>query len=234
MIFFDLDGTLLDHKSSEFLGVKAFYREYKHETMHDEETFYNLWCQASDKHFNRYLKSEITFNQQRIERIKDVFSYSGIKLSDKDAEIRFATYLNKYEENWKPYDDVIPCLQELTGYKLGIISNGDLEQQSLKLERLGIKNYFVSIITAGEVGIAKPNIKLFEIACSRVNESPKDCYYIGDDLKTDIFPSREIGMHGIWLNRNNGQLDFSDINMINSLKNLKSILKSQFYLTIYS
>ncbi len=63
--------------------------------------------------------------------------------------------------------------------------------------------------------------KLFEIACSRVNESPKDCYYIGDDLKTDILSCREIGMHGIWLNRNNEQLDSSDINMISTLKNLK-------------
>lgn len=225
MIFFDLDGTLLDHKSSEWFGVKAFYSEYKHETMQDEETFYKLWCQVSDKHFKRYLKGEISFNQQRIERMREVFAYSGINLSDKDSEIRFATYLNKYEQNWKPFDDVIPCLKELRGYKLGIISNGDLEQQSLKLERLGIKDYFVSIVTAGEVGVAKPDSNLFEIACSRVNEWPKDCYYIGDDLKTDILSCREIGMHGIWLNRNNGQLVFSDINMINSLKNLQSILK---------
>jgi putative hydrolase of the HAD superfamily len=29
MIFFDLDGTLLDHKSSELHGVEAFYEEYK-------------------------------------------------------------------------------------------------------------------------------------------------------------------------------------------------------------
>jgi len=27
--FFDLDGTLLDHKTSEYLGIKAFYNKYK-------------------------------------------------------------------------------------------------------------------------------------------------------------------------------------------------------------
>lgn len=29
MIFFDIDDTLLDHKSSELLGVESFYEKYK-------------------------------------------------------------------------------------------------------------------------------------------------------------------------------------------------------------
>lgn len=40
MIFFDLDGTLLDHKNSECLGVRAFYNKYKHELQFGEEAFY--------------------------------------------------------------------------------------------------------------------------------------------------------------------------------------------------
>lgn len=29
MVFFDIDGTLLDHKSAEFTGVKLFYQNYR-------------------------------------------------------------------------------------------------------------------------------------------------------------------------------------------------------------
>ena|GEM_PF-5591545 len=72
---------------------------------------------------------------------------------DREARFTFEEYLSVYENNWKPFEDVVPCLQELTTYKLGIISNGDLEQQSLKLERMGIKHFFSEIITAGEDGI---------------------------------------------------------------------------------
>jgi putative hydrolase of the HAD superfamily len=224
MIFFDLDGTLLDHKDSEYFGVKAFYNEYKHEILIEEGTLYKLWCEISNKYFQKYSKGEITFNQQRVQRIQEIFNLSDIQLSDEEAKRRFDIYLNKYEDNWKPFNDVISCLKGLTEYRLGIISNGDLEQQSLKLERLGIKNYFEIIVTSGEVGIAKPNIKLFKIACNGVKEHPNNCYYIGDDIATDILPCKEIGMHGIWLNRNGGQTTFSNIVTINNLSNLKNIL----------
>jgi len=225
MIFFDLDDTLLDHKASEYESVKAFYKEYKDDIRIKEESFYKLWCQTSNKFFNKYLKGEITFEQQRIKRIKEVFEFSNIiKISDEEASLRFNFYLHKYEENWKLFDDVISCLQKLTEYKLGIISNGDFDQQYLKLVKLGINDLFTCIITAGEHGIAKPNIKLFEVACNKVNLLPENCYYIGDNLETDVLPSNKIGMNGIWLNRKREPLELPDIVMINSLKDLRNAL----------
>lgn len=224
MIFFDLDDTLLDHKSSELLGVDAFYEEYKDYFRLEKDVFYKLWCQLSDKHFNRYLKGKVTFDQQRIERIKELFRYSNIKLTDEDAMIKFKKYLNNYEDSWKPYDDVIPCLKHLSRkYGLGIISNGDLKQQSLKLEKMNIKQYFTDITTAGEVGISKPNIKLFNIACNKVNKEPQECYYIGNDLQTDIIPCIEVGMNGIWLNRKRETLTINSIKMIYNLSDLRNI-----------
>lgn len=225
MIFFDLDGTLLDHKSSELLGVDAFYEEYKDYFRIEKQIFYKFWCQISDKYFNMYLKGELTFEEQRIERIKELFSYSNMKLTDKDAMIKFKKYLSNYEDNWKPYEDVISCLEYLSRqYGLGIISNGDLNQQSLKLEKMNIKKYFSDIITAGEIGVSKPNIELFSIACSRVDKEPQECYYIGDDLHIDIIPCKDVGMHGIWLNRKQEKLNINNIEMIYSLSDLINIL----------
>lgn len=91
--------------------------------------FTNDGCKVSDKYFNRYLNHEIAFKEQRIERIKELFIFSTIKLSDNTAENIFNNYLKIYESSWEPFDDVFSCLQKLDGYKLGIISNGDLEQQ---------------------------------------------------------------------------------------------------------
>lgn len=222
MIFFDIDGTLLDHKTSEYLGAKAFYKEYKQYFKLDEEEFYKKWHSAADKYFNKYLNGEITFEQQRIERIKEVFAFSSMKPSDGTAESIFNKYLKIYENNWRPFKDVFSCLQQLHEYKLGIISNGDLKQQSLKLEKIGIKQYFSIIVTAGEAGIAKPNVKLFDIACKRADEIPQNCYYVGDDLKTDIIPCSEIGMKGIWINRDNEETKIDGIKMITSLDELKN------------
>ncbi len=65
MIFFDLDGTLLDHKTSEFLSIGGFYEEYKNYFSITKDEFYSLWTQISDKYFKRYLNNELTFGQQR-------------------------------------------------------------------------------------------------------------------------------------------------------------------------
>ncbi|URZ05077.1 HAD family hydrolase [Clostridium felsineum] len=221
MIFFDIDGTLLDHKRSELLGVKEFYEIYKENFKIGREEFYKIWCEISDKYFNIYLKGKITFKEQRINRIKDIFSYSNIKLTDEEAEEKFKIYLSNYENNWKPFDDVIPCLKELSrSYKLGIISNGDLNQQLLKLERMKIKKYFSNIIISGELGISKPDIKIFISACKKVNEKPQQCYYIGDNFNTDIISCENAGFKGIWLNRTQEVLVENKVKVINKLEDL--------------
>lgn len=222
VIFFDLDGTLLDHKNSEHLSVIKFYNYNKECFTFKENEFYELWCETSDKYFNRYLNGELTFVQQRVERIKELFQLSGINLSDAQAKRKFNEYLLDYENSWKPFKDVIPCLESLHNYRLGIISNGDLEQQLLKLEKMGIKDYFEIVITAGDVGIAKPNAPIFRIACERAKVYPQNCYYIGDDLNTDIISCNKINMKGIWINRNGEDVKISDVTVIDSLNKLKA------------
>lgn len=224
MIFFDLDGTLIDHKKAEVLGVKGFFNKYSNCFSFNEDLFYENWCNISDKHFLRFLSREISFTQQRTERIKDVFSLSGIKLSDDEADIKFKVYRKFYEDNLMPYDDVILCLNSLKGERLGIISNGDLSQQMFKLQRIGKGNYFDTIITAGDVGVAKPHIDIFKIACKKANVHVEDCIYIGDDFETDILSCKEAGMEGIWLNRKHELLKHPETKMIYDLKMLESFL----------
>lgn len=224
IIFFDLDGTLLDHKSSEYLGVKEFYNYNKKYFKFSENEFYKAWCDISEKYFNIYLAGKLTFRQQRIERIKGLFRLAKIKLSYQDAEKKFNEYLLNYENSWQCFDDVKPCLESLKEYRLGIISNGDLAQQNLKLEKMKIKSYFEIIITAGEVGISKPNVEMFKIAASKANVQLRHCYYVGDDLNTDILPCKKVNMKGILIDRNELAVKIGGITVINSLENLKNYI----------
>jgi putative hydrolase of the HAD superfamily len=220
MIFFDIDGTLIDHKKAEFIGVNCFYEEYSNLFELGVNDFYNYWCIISDKHFMQFLKGEISFDQQRINRIKDVFSLSGIELSDYEANEKFMVYLHHYEESLLPYDDVLPCLNKLKNIRLGIISNGDLKQQTLKLSKIGFGGVFEVIVAASDVGVSKPDTGIFKIACEKAKSNVRDCYYIGDDLQIDILPCIKAGMKGIWINRNNVQQTYDGIKMIRTLEEL--------------
>ena len=224
MIFFDIDGTLLDHKGAELEGIKKFYEKYGFSQLTEFETFKNVWTLASGKNFDRYLKKEISFEEQRANRIIDVFKEFNMDITYEEALKKFEDYLIVYEESLMSYDDVITCLEVLKIQKLGIISNGDHEQQIKKLEKMGISSYFEDVITAGSLGVAKPNVRIFEIACERNAVEVEDSCYIGDDIKSDSLPCNEIGMKAVFINRNQKEVDRGII-QVNSLLELMSVLQ---------
>ncbi|NBI28706.1 HAD family hydrolase [Chengkuizengella marina] len=219
MIFFDIDDTLLDFKEAEHQGVKKFYNKFPDVINIKEDKFYDHWCTIGKKHFNRFLKGELTFEEQKAERIKEIFHLVKLPLDDVTAGQYFSIYLTHFEESWQAFDDVIPCLQQLQNYRMGIITNGYEEQQIQKLKKIGVYDYFEIIVTASDVGTAKPNKRIFEVACQKAKVKPSSCYYIGDDYKSDILACEKVNMRGIWLNRKNQKVD-THVSWINNLYEL--------------
>lgn len=114
MIFFDLDDTLMDFKSAEHLGIKAFYNQFYEQLRHSEEDeFIKEWERVGKKHFERYLLGELSFEQQKTERIIELFSKVIREINQENAINYFQIYLNHYEDNWRLFDDVIPSLELL-------------------------------------------------------------------------------------------------------------------------
>lgn len=226
MIFFDIDGTLLDHKGAEQEGIKKFYFSNDFNKICNIEKFREIWVKYSDKNFEKFLNKEYTFEQQRAMRIIDVYNEFNKEISYNEALTEFSNYLNAYEASWRAYEDVIPCLNILNEYKLGIISNGDYEQQCKKLRKMNIDKYFCDIVVAGDVGYAKPNNRIFEIACQRNNVSIENAFYVGDSIKTDIIPANEIGMKGILIDRDKERKTDNNIKRIFSLVDIKNLFKN--------
>lgn len=144
-------------------------------------------------------------------RMYHLFKTYGVNLSPKESQHRFNQYIELYKKNWTLFEDVLYTLQSLQqrGHSLGIISNGEYEQQIEKLTALNILQYFKYIFTSSEIGVSKPNIEMFHRAVLQLNLEMKDCYYIGDRLETDAISSTAAGMQGIWLNRDNSQLKYN-------------------------
>lgn len=200
MIFFDLDGTLLDFKGAEYRGVLAFYDKYQssYGLKDNPDAFYDAWCRIGQKHYARFLRGELSFVQQKIERMRELLDPTA---SEREAAACFQHYVASFESHWQPFDDVFPCLQRLEGQRLGIITNGDLEQQRRKLEAMGLSDRFEVLIASSEAGHAKPDARIFELACARAGIPLHAMVYVGDDVKTDITPCQSMSAKGIWVNR---------------------------------
>ena len=97
------------------------------------------------------------------------------------------------------HEDVVEVLKLLHRYsdlKLGIITNGITVKQAEKVVRLDIYQYLDSdaIFISDQMGMNKPNIKLFLRACRKIGVRPPETMYIGDHPKMDIDPPNKIGM----------------------------------------
>lgn len=91
--------------------------------------------------------------------------------------------------------DVAPTLQELreSGYEVGLLSNRSHSITEL-LGELGLAQSFDVALTAGEVGMWKPDPGLFEHVCKFLNANPEETVYVGDNYYADVLGARAANL----------------------------------------
>jgi putative hydrolase of the HAD superfamily len=100
------------------------------------------------------------------------------------------------------YSDVVPALKDLrTKYDLGLVTNGapDLQREKLGGSKLGV--FFDVVIVSGDVGVGKPDTRIFKLACEQLKTGPETAVVVGDSLGRDIGGAQQAGIKGVWLNR---------------------------------
>ena len=222
MIFFDIDGTLIDHLSASAAASLALYDRYPGQVPFSREEFPAAWEAIMDRHFSRFTRGEISLWDQRRARIRE--SFGAPELTDAESDERYYVFIREYEDLTRAYDDVLPCLEKLVGQKLGVISNGAGDQQLGKLRRAGILDYFSVAAFPEHTGFGKPHPSIFREACRRAGEDPRQCIYVGDDLINDVHASHALGIRPIWIDRVGTTNDGVPAKRITSLLELGSVL----------
>jgi putative hydrolase of the HAD superfamily len=224
MIFFDIDETLFDNKSAQYFAALSLYDQYQElQIIYAKSAFLQRWNAVTEKYLQLFFANQISFQQQRRKRLREMFKKD---LSNREADKISAIYLKFYKKNWGLFDDVIPCLNTLSSRKLGIISNGDKDQQRQKLRDLNILERFEVIIISDDIGISKPDPKIFWHGCKKANEKLAECYYVGDNFHTDAKAASEARLKGIWLNREPDKGKDATLIEISTLSQLPEMIQS--------
>lgn len=94
--------------------------------------------------------------------------------------------------------DVINVLDVLKNkYSLAIVSNHYPWLMDY-LKTSGLAPYFEPIIISDIVGVAKPDIRIMQIALDELVLEAKECLYVGDQ-PFDVLCSKQIGMDCAWI-----------------------------------
>ena len=102
------------------------------------------------------------------------------------------------------YPDTKELLQRLSQkYKIGIIANQDFGTEQ-RLTDFNVYQYINLVIASAEEGVAKPDLRIFQIALDRANCKPEEAVMVGDRIDNDIIPANKIGMTTVWIKQGFG------------------------------
>jgi len=84
--------------------------------------------------------------------------------------------------------------------RLGVITHGLEVKQAEKLVRLDLVKYLdpEAIFISDQVGINKPNPKLYAHALRRMGLAAAQVMYVGDNPSHDVAPPKSLGMIAVW------------------------------------
>jgi putative hydrolase of the HAD superfamily len=101
------------------------------------------------------------------------------------------------------YNDVKPCLIKLKelNIKSAIISDGIPIKQYEKILRLNIHELIDLVVISDEIGIRKPNPKLFSYCLEKFDVLGPETIYIGDNLDKDVVPSNQNNIFSVYIHR---------------------------------
>ncbi|MFD3454260.1 HAD family hydrolase [Streptomyces sp. NPDC058691] len=221
-VLWDIDDTIFDYSAAERAGVLGHLRgEGLLSAFEDEDRAAARWREVMDLHYGRFLAGEITWAEQRRERVR---AFVGPAVTDEAADAWFAAYYVHFEAAWAAFPDVLPALDALTpGYRHGLLSNSATAHQERKLARLGLRDRFEFLLCSQELGYAKPAPEAFLAACEALGLPPAEVAYVGDKADTDARGANAAGLHGVWLDRT-GTVTASDLRRITGLAQLPALL----------
>ncbi len=82
------------------------------------------------------------------------------------------------------------------GYKVSILSNADASLRQRLEHEIGIHHLFDDIVCSAEVGMAKPEPAVFDLACGRLGLAPGECVFV-DDYEPNVKAAQDVGMQGV-------------------------------------
>jgi putative hydrolase of the HAD superfamily len=87
-----------------------------------------------------------------------------------------------------------------SGRKVGIVSNTEAVLTRFELDRYPILQTADTIVLSSDVGVKKPDPKIFLLALDRVGVGPATAVFIGNDWTADIIGAHEVGLRAIYVN----------------------------------
>jgi len=212
-IVFDAYGTLFD--------VNSAAEKCKGKIGDKWEGFANHW---------RITQLEYTWLRSLMKRHKDFWQITGDSLDKSMKTFKIdnsmkSELLDLYKI-LSPYPEVKEVLENLKAkkYKIAILSNGTPTLLNQLVKSNNLDNIFDDIFSVEEVGIYKPESKVYEIPVKKYQINAGEVVFLSSNT-WDVSGGGNYGYNAIWVNRNKDIFDNLDYKPKNEVSDLTQVLE---------
>lgn len=214
MILFDRDGVLLEFEFRKMFGIFAtiFPASYNLPQIHAD-----ILVLGESSGFPISDKQELAFWQRYCDFVSARFPVST-EQEDSLRKFDYIHYMFRFE-------DTLPALESLKskGQQIAILSNNPMTAIHRALNHFGIGKYIDNSYAANEIGIAKPDPRVYKHVLNELSVAPENCLYV-DDEPPCVRGALEAGItRSYWLNRKGTANEFG-LREIHSLSELEQVL----------
>ncbi|MGN7453643.1 HAD family hydrolase [Paenibacillus pasadenensis] len=182
-IFFDVGETLVDESEPiEDITRQLIAAAGRRGIAVRREQVRELWMEAH-RRFSPFPMADI---------LQELFP---------DGELRRAIWSEmKYRKELdRPFPDALGILKRLRrDYRIGIIANQSAGTAD-RLRSYGLLEHIDEVFASAELGLAKPDPKLYEYALQATGCPPERSLMVGDRIDNDIVPAKHLGMRAVWV-----------------------------------
>ncbi|MBO7194211.1 MAG: YjjG family noncanonical pyrimidine nucleotidase [Bacteroidaceae bacterium] len=200
-LFIDLDDTVYDFSAASRESFLETYVQLRYERFFDSfEHYMSIYEPYNLELWRIYGEGKITkeeLNRRRYSHPLEVVGVQDQQLAD--------TFCREALGRIPTKGNLVPGAIELLEYlrpkyRMYILSNGFKELQSRKMQTAGIDKYFDAVILSEDIGVNKPDCRLYEHALSTTSSKPGESLMIGDMFDTDIVGAANSGIDNIYFN----------------------------------
>lgn len=191
----DNDNTLMDFEAAE---KKALTQTLTEAGLPADDDTCAAYHRINTALWKALEKGETTQKELKVERFRQLLA--SMNRSDVWPE----KIAEAYAENLGNYADLLfgadDFIQQLHGkMKIALVSNGVSSIQRSRLSKCPLTPLFDAIVISEEVGVAKPDPRMLEIALEQLGcTDKKKAVLMGDSLSADIAAANAAGIHSIY------------------------------------
>jgi HAD superfamily hydrolase (TIGR01549 family) len=185
IVFFDIGNVFVSDDPSGCYGYRSLYERLASEGVHEAVR---------------------DFFARRTEHVKqggNLWSFVAAHVPKHEfTEFQTRVRAEMYSR-WPEMSPEVPGMKEAVRelsetYRLGVIANQPREVVPL-LEERGLQSYFEVLAVSEELGIEKPDPRIFEWALAEAGVRPDEAMMVGDRIDNDIKPAKALGIQTMWI-----------------------------------